>query len=328
MSTEYHIALSFAGEDRTYVEQVANELVRSGVKVFYDKHEQVDLWGRDLYEHLSDIYKNRARYTIIFISKHYATKLWTRHERKAAQARAFTENSEYILPVRFDDTEVTGINQTTGYLDLRVISPLELAEAIEKKLVISGVALRPEPPRPSSAIIAPHNPASSVITVTNQFGDPVLGVDVMLVASNGTFLRQKTSELGEAEFKIRKRQSFDVFCAHTKYPAFHTNQFDPVDDLAVTIHEIEGVGSINSLGSWDSIPGLTGTLSLIHDSLNRMYLDTKNIAVDGGEKQPVTFVIGKPMHFEDSCGNERFLTVVAVIADCFLIEFATITTDM
>jgi hypothetical protein len=45
---EYHVALSFAGEDREYVDQVAGHLRRLGVNVFYDKYEQVDLWSKDL----------------------------------------------------------------------------------------------------------------------------------------------------------------------------------------------------------------------------------------------------------------------------------------
>ena len=37
---KYHIALSFAGEDRDYVEEVANDLRDHGVDVFYDKFEE------------------------------------------------------------------------------------------------------------------------------------------------------------------------------------------------------------------------------------------------------------------------------------------------
>jgi len=49
---DYDVALSFAGEDREYVEIVADILHELGVKVFYDKYEEADLWGRDLYTHL------------------------------------------------------------------------------------------------------------------------------------------------------------------------------------------------------------------------------------------------------------------------------------
>lgn len=58
---KYDVALSFAGEDREYVEQVANLLGSSGVKVFYDRFEEADLWGKNLYDYLIDIYQNKAK---------------------------------------------------------------------------------------------------------------------------------------------------------------------------------------------------------------------------------------------------------------------------
>jgi len=89
------------------------------MRTFYDEHERASLWGKDLYEHLDDIYRNAARYCVLFISKHYAKRLWTSHERKSTQARAFTENREYILPARFDATPLPGLLPTVGYVDLK-----------------------------------------------------------------------------------------------------------------------------------------------------------------------------------------------------------------
>jgi hypothetical protein len=43
--------------------------------VFYDKHESITLWGKDLYAYLQDVYKNKANYTVIFCSKYYKEKL-------------------------------------------------------------------------------------------------------------------------------------------------------------------------------------------------------------------------------------------------------------
>src|SRR5215212_1573339 len=102
---KYDVALSFAGEDRPYVEATARVLRTKGISVFYDRYEEANLWGKNLYSHLSDIYAHQARFTIVFISCHYAGKLWTNHERQSAQARAFEEQREYVLPARFDDTE-------------------------------------------------------------------------------------------------------------------------------------------------------------------------------------------------------------------------------
>lgn len=131
---DYDVAFSFAGEDRGYVQRVAEALKAAGVSVFYDRFEEASLWGKDLYTHLSEIYAKRARYTVMFISKHYADKVWTSHERESAQARALQENSEYILPARFDDSPVPGLPSTVGYLTLNGRVPEDLADLIVAKL--------------------------------------------------------------------------------------------------------------------------------------------------------------------------------------------------
>lgn len=105
-----------------------------GVRVFYDKYETTDLWGKDLFAHLDDVYRKRSKYCVIFISAACGRKLWTSHERQSAQARAFESSGEYVLPVRFDDTEIPGVRPTTGYLDLRKMGPDELARAILRKV--------------------------------------------------------------------------------------------------------------------------------------------------------------------------------------------------
>jgi hypothetical protein len=132
---EYDITLSFAGEQRAEAEQIADCLIATGAKVFYDRYSKAELWGKDLYQHLSAVYQKRARYCIVFISKEYAEKAWTSHELKAAQARAFAEKGAgYILPVRFDDTEVAGILPTTGFLDFRTEGPAGICAAALEKL--------------------------------------------------------------------------------------------------------------------------------------------------------------------------------------------------
>src|SRR3954447_17102590 len=61
----YDVCFSFAGEQRDYVEQVADLLLDRGVRVFYDRHELVNLWGKDLYDYLNQIYRDAARYCVI-----------------------------------------------------------------------------------------------------------------------------------------------------------------------------------------------------------------------------------------------------------------------
>lgn len=131
---EYDVCLSFAGEQRDYVEKVAQDLTSRGVRVFFDGYERVKLWGKDLYSHLDEIYQHLCRHCILFASKEYADKVWTSHERRSAQARALKEKQEYILPVRFDDIPIPGLPDTIHYIDLRHTSPSDLANLALQKL--------------------------------------------------------------------------------------------------------------------------------------------------------------------------------------------------
>ncbi|MQR84843.1 TIR domain-containing protein [Bacillus megaterium] len=131
---QYDVALSFAGEDRKYVDEIAENLKSIGIKVFYDQYETVTLWGKDLYLHLDDIYRNKSMYCVMFLSNYYKNKVWTNHERESAQARAFEEKAEYILPIRIDETEIPGIKPTTGYISANEYSTLEISGFIQKKI--------------------------------------------------------------------------------------------------------------------------------------------------------------------------------------------------
>jgi hypothetical protein len=70
----------------------------------------------------------------MFISEHYAKKVWTTHERKSMQERAYRELEEYILPARFDNTEISGLYSTVSYIDLNSKTPSEFTKVILKKI--------------------------------------------------------------------------------------------------------------------------------------------------------------------------------------------------
>ncbi len=170
----YDVALSFAGENRPYVAQVAAVLRDRGVRVFYDRYEQATLWGKDLYTHLSDVYGKRARFTVIFISEYYAAKVWTNHERRSAQARALTESGEYILPVRFDDTELPGLLPTISYINANTTSPLELAELVLEKLRLAESGDTTDQSRTAGASDAHWR--SLTVGLSRQYVEAKLGI--------------------------------------------------------------------------------------------------------------------------------------------------------
>src|SRR5260221_193502 len=112
----FDVALSFAGENSECARALADLLIAAGLDVFYDEYRQTELWGEHQTVFLADVYENRAEYVVLFISRHYAAKVWTQHELKSALTRAVRERRAYILPIRIDDTEIPGLNPAIAYL--------------------------------------------------------------------------------------------------------------------------------------------------------------------------------------------------------------------
>jgi hypothetical protein len=135
---DFNVAISYAGEDREVVEPIAATLVRERIRVFYDRYMEPELWGKDLHQHLTDVYRRRARFCVMVISSNYASKLWPTIEREAAVARAVSENLDYILPLRLDDTVVPGLPASLVYVDLRSRTQECASDIIVKRVRLVG----------------------------------------------------------------------------------------------------------------------------------------------------------------------------------------------
>lgn len=115
----FDVAISFAGTERAQAEKLAGMLRNAGYAVFYDDYYPEHLWGKNLPVFFDEIFRKRARYCVMFVSKEYRDRKWTSLEARSAQARALEEKGkEYILPIRVDDTELEGLLPTVGYLPL------------------------------------------------------------------------------------------------------------------------------------------------------------------------------------------------------------------
>lgn len=320
---DYDIALSFAGEDRGYVDQVANLLNDRGVRVFYDLFEVADLWGKDLYVHLSEVYNKRARFTIIFISEAYARKLWTNHERKSAQARAFQDAQEYILPARFDDTEIPGVLPTTGYVSLTGLSPEDFVSLITRKLVSSGGSVPSELVRRDFSMMARAEPlpnSTFAVIIKDDEGRPIKGCQVILQAENGTLNSHITGDNGDVSFELKVRRVSALLVAHPAFSAAIYRMVDPDGAMQVTLPRTDNIGSVAIFGT-GYIPGLNGRLNPKLDSSQRTYLYALNIAIDGGKIQPVPFEINVPLELEDNDGIVVFATIKHIAGDLSLLQF-------
>lgn len=130
----FDVAISFAGTERSYAEELAALLRDAGYSVFYDDFYPEYLWGKNLVETFDEIYRKNSRYCVMFVSQEYKDRMWTTHERRSAQARALQEKGrEYILPIQVDDTELPGMPPTIGHVAISRGIP-EIGGLLVKKL--------------------------------------------------------------------------------------------------------------------------------------------------------------------------------------------------
>ena len=123
----WDVALSFAGAQRDYVGQVARALKARGVRCFYDADEQIGCGGSTWPRNCPASTRARRRQWWCSSRPTTPARDWTRLERRAAFSRAVLEAGVYVLPARFDDSELPGLLPDVGVIDLRGHTPEQFA---------------------------------------------------------------------------------------------------------------------------------------------------------------------------------------------------------
>lgn len=112
----YDIAISYAGAQRVYAADLAEEFRNKGLKVFYDRNQLPDLVGRNLLDELLVIYRDKAKLCVILASEEYNKSPYAQHERQSAQERLLSDQG-YIVLVNLDGCKINGFHSTVAYLD-------------------------------------------------------------------------------------------------------------------------------------------------------------------------------------------------------------------
>lgn len=141
---EHDVAISYAGEDREIAEQIARELRRRGVSVFFDKFYKVDLWGKSLSIWFKKKYGKSSRFVLVLVSRHYSVKDWANFEFSIARAEEKKREEEFILPVRLDDTEIPGLPSDKAYLDFKKEGVEGIVNCLVQKVKIATSRKTPE----------------------------------------------------------------------------------------------------------------------------------------------------------------------------------------
>jgi hypothetical protein len=149
------VALSFPGEHRQLVGQIAAALVQllgGQERVFYDKYFEEELARENLAFYLQDIYQEKAELLVIFLCSCYVQKNWCGLEWRAIQDLMAGRNDRPDrMFLRIHEGKVPGFfHNIDGYLDVEGKTPDDLAASIVKRLRLalahlSGLGGAPAP---------------------------------------------------------------------------------------------------------------------------------------------------------------------------------------
>ena len=146
----------------------------------------------------------------------------------------------------------------------------------------------------------------------------------MALFPNKTWKRGTTDNVGEAWLGLHSvHLPLTVFAAATGYRAHVEEGWIPAErTLTIELAELSGGGSVVFPERTGYLPGLAGRLNPILDASNRTYLYASNIAIGGGQQQPVSFLPGKEdLHLMDANGSEMLVRVVAITGRSSVIEY-------
>ncbi|NQT15149.1 MAG: TIR domain-containing protein, partial [Planctomycetes bacterium] len=136
MSKRFNVALSFPGERRAAVEEIARSLSRSLTreKVFYDGFWESELARPNLDTYLQNIYHNDSDLVVVFLCAEYDEKEWCGLEFRAIRNLIKKRRDDEIMFIRLDDGDVKGVFEIDGYLDAKGRPALEIAQTIRDRL--------------------------------------------------------------------------------------------------------------------------------------------------------------------------------------------------
>jgi hypothetical protein len=248
-------------------------------------------------------------------------------ERRSALTRALGERREYVLPVRFDDSVLPGLDPDALYLPLDVRSPAQLAKEILEKLVELGGRIEPPTPAFRSSAVAASDAAVCRVTVTDHDGNPIHGATVHFIAHNGTTTQGRTGQDGIAEVPARVRRNVEVFVAHSQHRGAYLPRHDNSAELEVTLPASGSGHSVIFADQTGHIPGFTPRLNPIGQARDSQAVPSATVmyvtngSVDGKSQQPFIFRVGQPMILEDTEGHQVRARCVGFVGQSTLWEY-------
>ena len=165
-------------------------------------------------------------------------------------------------------------------------------------------------------------PANAVVVVHSR-GEPLVGVEVLALFPNKTWVRTVTDETGNAELDLYTTNlPMTIYAGGRGYAAGLKREWKPGrGGLKLELEPLDSGGAVIFANGTGHIPGLNGRLNPKLDTTVRTYLYADNVEIIEGRRQPVPFLLGKPLRLTDAYGVEMSVTILDILGRSALVEY-------
>lgn len=138
MPKRFRVALSFPGEKRGFVREVAAALagVLGQDKVLYDDYLTAELARPNLDVYLGRLYHDESELIVPFFCADFEQKEWCGLELRQIRDLLKQRKDDHIMPFRFDDAPITGQLSIDGYIKVGDRSAQQVADLILQRLTV------------------------------------------------------------------------------------------------------------------------------------------------------------------------------------------------
>ncbi len=148
--------------------------------------------------------------------------------------------------------------------------------------------------------------------------------EVVAIYPNKTFVSGIPDERGIVRLQLDFLYlPIKIYIAAAGYSALLITDWIPAErQLRIRLNPLPCGGSIIFSSRRGRVPGIEGEINLKRDSLDRTYLNTDNITINGGEQnQPVQFDLGEQLHIEDAAGQTAQVRILDLMGQATLLEY-------
>ena len=165
-------------------------------------------------------------------------------------------------------------------------------------------------------------PATAIIICYHR-GLAVPGVELLVLFPNKTWKQTTTDENGEAQVDLHSTHlPMTVLAASTRYAAHLEHDWVPAEGgLEIEMQSLPEGGAAIFPEATGNLPGLSGRLNPKRDNHDRAYLYASNIAINGGQQQPVHLMPGEDLRLTDANGRELVVRIAAIVGKSALVEY-------